>query len=127
MNEVCLIPRNLRRPDNIIQKPIKLNMKQIIYIGAGIGGAYFAFGTTLPLVYKCIAMGASFGAGIFGGLFKYEGSSIDELATDSLVFIQRKNYYRQLSKRSELIVNIGANKEESTVATSRVSFTIQSS
>ncbi|MDF2533990.1 MAG: hypothetical protein K0R18_147 [Bacillales bacterium] len=126
MNEdICLIPRNLRKADTIIQTPIKLTMKQLVYIGIGIGGAYFAYGAALPLLYKGLIMGGSALAGVAGGLFKYQGSSIDELVGDSVVYVQRKSYYNKLNKRSEVVVNINSRKEETTIIGARsISFTV---
>lgn len=112
MNEdICLIPRNLRKPDTIIQTPIKLTLKQLVYIGAGIGGAYIIFGCAAPILVKGVMMVSSAGIGIAGALVKYQDSSIDELAVDSLVYVQRKNYYHQLNKRGGPVVNIGYRKE----------------
>ncbi|MNJ90187.1 hypothetical protein D3C87_77810 [compost metagenome] len=109
--ETCLIPRNLRKPDIIVQTPMKLTLKQLAYIGAGIGGAYLIFTCPVPIIIKGVMVVGSAGLGFVGALFKYEDSSIDELAIDSVVYLQRKNYYHQLNKRGGLVVNIGARKE----------------
>lgn len=119
--EICLIPRNLRKLDNIIQTP-KLNIKQLTYIGLGIGGAYIAFSSGMLVIYKVITIVGSLAIGLAGSFYKYRDSSLDELAIDGIVYLQRKNYYHQLNKRSGLIVNISARAE--TTTTKKTSFNI---
>lgn len=112
----CRIPRNLNKPDIIVHSPIKLGWKQIVYIGAGVGGAYLAFQTGLPQVYKIALMATSCGIGMICSLIKYEDSTIDELVVDSLHYVQKKNIYKQLNKRGDLIVRIKTKQEETTVS-----------
>lgn len=107
---LCNVPRNLSKPDTVIHYPIKLNWKQITYIGIGVVGAYVAFQTVLPLVYKLVITSGTMGMAAIASLVRIEDSTIDELAIDSLYFAQKKNVYRQLEKR-EVVIEHGYWKE----------------
>jgi hypothetical protein len=113
--QICMVPRNLNKPDIIITKPFELNWKQIAYIGLGVGGAVLAFKTGLPIPYKTALSGISVLGGLGGAAFQYEGNTIDELALNALTYQQRKVYYNNLEKRGEINVTISTREEEKTV------------
>ncbi|MNB96075.1 hypothetical protein D3C81_753430 [compost metagenome] len=112
---ICMVPRNLNKPDTIIHFPFKLNWKQISYLGLGIGGTYLSFQTFLPISIKIGLSIGSFGLGVISAAIKYKGSTVDELALDAITFTQRKIYFNNLKGRGDLIVTISCREEKTTV------------
>lgn len=110
--QLCTIPRNLNKPDVVINSPIPLNWKQITYIGIGVAGTYLAFQTAWPIIYKVIAISGSVSISLITSLVKYEDSTIDDLVIDGLHFVQKKNIYNQIEKKGGINVRIGTYKDE---------------
>lgn len=107
------IPRNLNKPDIILHSPVQLNWKQVGFIGFGITGSILAYHSHLDTSLKIILIISSFGVSIFTSLFKYEGTSLDELSTDAVVYCQRNLYYKNMAKKGDIVVNIGSKEKES--------------
>lgn len=124
---ICMVPRNLNKPDTIIHSPIKLNWKQIGYLGLGVGGAYWSFQTSLPDIIKLLMISGSLGVGILASSYRYKGSTIDEMLFDSLTYTYRKHYYKKMNERGDLIVTISAKHDETSVETERKSISVSSS
>lgn len=109
--QLCIVPRNLNKSDTIVHYPIKLDWKQISYIVVGGVVTYSVFQTGIPLVYKIVASIGGVGVSLVGSFFKYEDSTIDELVIDSLHYVQKKNVYKQIEKRSGVSVTYGSYSE----------------
>jgi hypothetical protein len=119
---VCIVPRNVNKPDVIINyKQIKLNWKQMGYLGIGLIGSYLTFNTGFPIVVKIVMMTGSFCLGIIGSVFEHKGSTLDELVLDSIQYTQRKVYYDSLKTRGDFVVTIGS-KEESFETRKKINF-----
>lgn len=121
---VCIVPRNLNKPDTIIHSPIELNWKQIGYIGLGLCGAYLGFKMDSSILIKLVTITGSCGLGILSAMYNYKGSSVDELAFDAITYAQRKIYYSNLEKRGDFIVTIGSKDEDATVKIERKKLTV---
>lgn len=121
---VCLVPRNLEKEDTVSIGRFEITWKQIAYLAVGGVGTYAACMTGLPIAAKIVLSTASFATSAVAGFIKVKGSTLDEIAINSLIYTQRKVYYNKLSREGGLNVTIGAKKEDSTVDTTRQTFTV---
>lgn len=124
---LCMIPRNLNKPDKIpVYGRFSLTWKQIGYLAVGGAVTYFTFQTAgLPIVAKIAISAAGFGTSLAASFVKPQGVEIDELLMNSLFYTQRKIYYKNLEKEGGLIVTIKSKEEGSTITTKVQKFSLQ--
>lgn len=124
---LCMIPRNLNKPDKLpIYGRFSVTWKQVGYLAVGGAVAYFTFQTAgLPIVAKIAISTAGFGASLAASFVKPQGVEVDELLFNSLVYAQRKIYYKTLEKEGGLIVTIKSKEEGSTITTKVQKFALQ--
>ena len=113
--EICIIPRNINKPDIIINKPIKLNWKQIGCVSVGAIVSYGIYQTGLPLNFKIASCVVGFLSGVFCAYYKHEGSTVDEIVINSATYLKRKHRYQEMEKRGGLVVTINPKFNETSV------------
>lgn len=96
--DIYLIPRNLNKSDVIIHSPIRLNWKEIFYLGLGAGGIVWIYNLSLPTFINITAMVITGIVSVFGAIFKYEGLMIHELIADVIMYFIRKLHYKNDSQ-----------------------------
>lgn len=122
---VCVIPRNLNKPDVISFGRFSLTWKQVGYVVIGGAIVYFTFQTGLPIVIKVVVSSLGVGASLAASFVKPNGVELDEVALNSLVYAQRKFYYNKLEKVGGLVVTIKSKEEGSTITTRKQVIALQ--
>jgi hypothetical protein len=103
-NTVCVIPRNINKPDIIVSKPVTLDWKQIGFLSIGVGLGVVFFQSDFSSDIKVISSAVTFGIGALCAFYKHEGSSVDDIAVNYITYVQRKNFYKK--GREDIVVKI---------------------
>lgn len=112
-----IVPRNLEKEDTISIGQWDLTWKQVGYLVIGGIGTYLSFTSGFSISFKIILSILSFGISAIIALMKIQGYSLDQIAINSMIYAQRKAYYKNLEKSLGPQINISTHNKENLLTT----------